>query len=166
MSGILRMATRGMAARGRTESESMARETGEPSPHQIEQVAATASGTGPATRNKSHNESKITRDNLLDMLAEQRKLVQQLIGHEVRPQATTELAVRPSKTFRMIDPAPFCGGADDLDRFLTQIKRLFKSHPQHFPRGAPDQVKFPRILEGERRRGLAEDSDDPPEPVG
>jgi hypothetical protein len=134
------MATRGMTVRVKTESKSTARETGEPSSHQIEQEAITASGTGPATHNESHNESEITRDDLLDMLAEQRKLVQQLIEHQTRPQTTTELAVRPS--FRMIDPAPFCGGADDLDRFLTQIKRLFKLHPQHFPRGAPDQVDY------------------------
>jgi hypothetical protein len=46
------------------------------------------------------------------------------------------------KPFKMREQAPLCGGADDLDRFLTHVKRLFKSHPQPFLRCKPDQVEY------------------------
>jgi hypothetical protein len=59
----------------------------------------------------------------------------------VLPVAPMALVTHP-KPFKMRNPAPFCGGADDLDRFLTHVKRLFKSHPQQFPRGEPDQVEY------------------------
>jgi hypothetical protein len=138
------MVTRASTARRRTASESTARETGESSSQQIEQKAATASETGPATR----PESEVTRENLLDMITQQRKLVEQLLEHQTRPQ-TTELAVRtPTKAFRMNDPAPFCGGADDLDRFLTQLELLFESNDQYFVRGDLDKVQYASSLLG------------------
>jgi hypothetical protein len=111
-------------------------------------------------------------------MAEQRASIAQLETMESRqlPANSNVLPVAPMapaahpRSFKMRNPAPFCGGADDLDRFLTHVKRLFKSHPQQFPRGESDQVEYaielPRILEGKCRRELAEDTDDPSEPVG
>jgi hypothetical protein len=58
----------------------------------------------------------------------------------VLPIASMALATHP-KPFIMRNPAPFCGGADNLDPFLTHLKRLFKSHPEQFPRCEPDQVE-------------------------
>jgi hypothetical protein len=73
------MVTRASTARRRTASESTARETGEPSSQQIEQEAATANETGPATDTRP--ESEVTREDLLDMIAQQHKLVEQLLEH-------------------------------------------------------------------------------------
>jgi hypothetical protein len=58
---------------------SLHRETGEPSSQQIEQEAATASETGPVMR----PESEVTREDLLDMITQQRKLVEQLLEHQM-----------------------------------------------------------------------------------
>jgi hypothetical protein len=147
------MATRGMSAHGRTGSESMARETGEPGSHQIEQEAATASVTGPAT----HNESEITHHDLLDMLAEKRKLlvVQQLIEHQVRPQATAELAVRPSKAFRILhhsvaEPTIWIASSHRSSDSSTALSASC-------PGSGGVRNWLPRTLEGEHRQGLAED---------
>jgi hypothetical protein len=57
------MVTRGSAARGRTASESTARETGESSAHRID---------------KKHASIPRSRGDIQDMLAEQRKLTEQL----------------------------------------------------------------------------------------
>ena len=52
------------------------------------------------------------------------------------------------KTFKMKDPAKFCRGADNLDRFITQIKRLFKTHSQHFTQDDSDKVQYAIDLPG------------------
>jgi hypothetical protein len=134
------MATSGLTARAITASDLTIRETGESSEQQIEQEAATGSGTGPTTQVKS----EITHEDLLDMLAEQRHVVRQLIDHQTRPQATAELAVGPPQAslFKMRDPAPFCGGSAELERFLGQLKMNFESHRHQFPGGDPDKVQY------------------------
>jgi hypothetical protein len=48
---------------------------------------------------------------------------------------------------KLVDPARFCGGARDLDRFLTQIRRRFETHPQQFQNEA-DQVDYALSLLG------------------
>jgi hypothetical protein len=152
MSGIARMVTRASTARRRTASDSTARETGEPSSQQIKQEAATASETGPATR----PESEITREDLLNMITQRRKLVEQLLEHQTRPQ-TTELAVRtPTKAFRMKNLAPLCGGADNLDGFLTQLELLFKSNDQYFVRSALNKVQYASSLLGSGKENVDE----------
>jgi hypothetical protein len=136
MSGIARMVTRGSAARGRTASESTARETGESS----------ASASARQIEKEARVDSEVTPGDMQDVLAEQRAFIQELVEKQASMQAQLEamasrqlpanvLPVAPlapaanPKPFNMRNPAPFCGGADDLDRFLTHIKRLFKSHP-------------------------------------
>jgi hypothetical protein len=54
----------------------------------------------------------------------------------------------PAAIFRMRDPAKFCGGAAELERFLTQLELLFESHDRHFPRGDPDKVQYATSLLG------------------
>jgi hypothetical protein len=48
----------------------------------------------------------------------------------------------PAALFKMRDPAPFCGGPAELERFLGQIKMNFESHGHQFPRGDPDKVQY------------------------
>ena len=47
----------------------------------------------------------------------------------------------------MIDPAKFCGGAQDLDRFLAQLKCRFTIHSRLF-HGEADQVDYALFLLG------------------
>jgi hypothetical protein len=153
------MATRASASRGRTESESTTRNT---AGHQ-------GTSTGSATR----GDSEITRADLQDMIAEQRKLIQLLVEQQASTNARldraesnrppTVLPVAPSppqpastKVFKTIDPTQFCGGAGDLDRFITQIKLLFRSHAQHFPCGDPDQVQYAMGLVGSWKENVDE----------
>jgi hypothetical protein len=118
-------------------------------------------------------ESTITAEDVQDMLAEQRRQFRQLqdemeaVRAELhdekeanrRHRSTTVLPIREpppsstpqptsSKVFKMKDPAKFCGGAIQLDRFLTQVKLLFVSHGIHFPRGDPDKVQYAMGLLG------------------
>ena len=39
----------------------------------------------------------------------------------------------PSMIVKRIDPAPFCGGASELDAFLSQLHQKFRSHSESFP---------------------------------
>jgi hypothetical protein len=164
MSGIVRMVTRGSAARGTPAFESTARETGEPTVQHIEQEASTAG---------SMKESEVTQADLQDLIAEQRKFTQvvleKLAASEARQAAMdaqldraesraprpfpslTEYSVAqspppeppiPAAIFRMRDPAKFCGGAGELERFLTQLELVFELHGRHFPRGDPDKVQY------------------------
>jgi hypothetical protein len=75
------MVTRGSAARGRTASESTARETGESSAHQID---------------KARVDSEVTRGDMQDMLAEQRKLTGNCStrGASIRAEIRAELLRR------------------------------------------------------------------------
>jgi hypothetical protein len=141
------MATRGSTARQRTASESTARNTGE------------SSASARQIENEARVDSEVTPGDTEDVMANQRAYIQELVEKQAAMQARLEamesrqlpanvLPVAPMapvthpKPFKMRNPAPFCGGADDLDRFLTHVKRLFKSHPQQFPRGEPDQVEY------------------------
>jgi hypothetical protein len=147
MSGIARMATRGSTARQRTASDSTARNTGE------------SSASARQIENEARVDSEVTPGDTEDVMANQRAYIQELVGKQAAMQARLEaiesrqlpanvLPVAPmapathAKPFKMRNPAPFCGGADNLNRFLTHVKRLFKSHPQQFPRGEPDQVEY------------------------
>jgi len=47
-----------------------------------------------------------------------------------------------SKIFKMVDRLPYCGGANELDKFLETLRSNFASHTHLFPRGDPDQVKY------------------------
>jgi hypothetical protein len=163
------MATRGSTARQRTASESTARGTGEPSARQIENEARVDSEVTPGdTEDVMANQRAFIQElvekqaamqaemaeqqaSMQAEMAEQRASMQaQLEAMESRqpPANSNVLPVAPMapaahpRPFKMRNPAPFCGGADDLDRFLTHVKRLFKSHPQQFPRGEPDQVEY------------------------
>jgi hypothetical protein len=141
------MATRGSTARQRTASDSTARNTGE------------SSASTRQIENEARVDSEVTPGDTEDVMANQRAYIQELVEKQAAMQARLQamesgqlpanvLPVAPMapathpKPFKMRNPAPFCGGADDLDRFLTHVKRLFKSHPQQFPRGEPDQVEY------------------------
>jgi hypothetical protein len=84
-------------------------------------------------------------------MAEQRASMQaQLEGIESRqpPANLNVLPVAPlapaaqSNLFKMRDPAPFCGGPAELERFLGGNKMNFESHGHQFPRGDPDKVQY------------------------
>jgi hypothetical protein len=111
-------------------------------------------------------DSEITRADLVDMLKVQREMLQQatldrqalmedrqslrdtilaLSAKTATP--TTELPIRTTTARKMVDPAKFCGGAQDLDRFLTQLKHRFKTQPHQF-HGDADQVDYALSLLG------------------
>jgi hypothetical protein len=50
----------------------------------------------------------------------------------------------------MRDPAKFCGGAAELERFLTSLELLFELHDRHFPPGDSDRVQYATSLLGTR----------------
>jgi hypothetical protein len=54
----------------------------------------------------------------------------------------------PAAIFQIRDPAKFCGGAAELERFLTQLELLFESNNRHSPRGDPDKVQYATSLLG------------------
>ena len=56
------------------------------------------------------------------------------------PTTTTEVPVRTAAR-KMIDPAKFCGGAQDLDHFLSQFKHHFNTQSHQFY-GEADQVDY------------------------
>ena len=43
---------------------------------------------------------------------------------------------------KMVDPARYCGGAKELDRFLDALRSNINSHGHLFARGGPDHVKY------------------------
>jgi len=83
--------------------------------------------------------SEITRANLIDIIAEQRSMLQR--RNELMQ---TTLAARRKKTevFAMVDPAYYCGGAPQLDRFSNQLRMNFNSHEHLFLRGDADRVHY------------------------
>ena len=173
MSGIARMVTRGSAARGTPASESTARETGESSAQQIEQEASTAGGMKQSEVTQADLQDMIAEQRKFTQV-----VLEKLAASEARQAATdarldraesrapcpssslTEYSVArspppqppipaaPAAIFRMRDPAKFCGGAAELERFLTQLELLFESHDRHFPRGDPDNVQYATSLLG------------------
>ena len=56
--------------------------------------------------------------------------------------APTSAPPIPLETFKMIDPAPFCGGANEREHYLTALRLNFKSHRPLFPRGDADYVRY------------------------
>jgi hypothetical protein len=165
------MATRGSTARQRTVSESTARNTGESSAsaRQIEKEARVDSEVTPGdTEDVVANQRAFIQElverqaAMQDEMAEQRASMQaemaeqrasmqaQLEAIESRqpPANLNVLPVAPlapaaqSNLFKMRDPAPFCRGPAELERFLGQIKMNFESHGHQFPRGDPDKVQY------------------------
>jgi hypothetical protein len=164
------MVTRGSAARGTPASESTARETGESSAQQIEQEASTAGGTKESEVTQADLQDMIAEQRkftqvVLEKLAasearhwqvatdarldraESRapprpssSLTEYSVARSPPPQPP--IAAAPAAIFRMRDPAKFCGGAAELERFLIQLELLFESHDRHFPRGDPDKVQY------------------------
>jgi hypothetical protein len=53
-----------------------------------------------------------------------------------------QIAAASTKVFKMTDPDKFCGGAIELDAFISHLKRNFASHRSLFPRGDPDKVQY------------------------
>jgi hypothetical protein len=164
------MVTRGSAARGTPASESTARETGESSAQQIEQEASTASGTKESEVTQADLQDMIAEQRKFTQV-----VLEKLAASEARQAATdarldraesraprpfsslTEYSIArspppqppiPAAIFRMRDPAKFCDGAAELERFLTQLELLFESHDRHFPRGDPDKVQYTTGLLG------------------
>jgi hypothetical protein len=169
MSGIARMATCGSTAHQRTVSELTARDTGESSAsaRQIEKEARVDSEVTPGnTEDVVANQRAFIQqlvekqaamqDEMVEQrasmqveMAEQRALMQaQLEAIESRQPPANVLPVAPlapaarSNLLKMKDPAPFCGGPTELERFLRHIRVNFESHGHQFPRGYPDKVQY------------------------
>jgi hypothetical protein len=51
----------------------------------------------------------------------------QLLQNQAKPVATTE------RSYKMIDPEKYCGGAEELETFLAALRTRFNAHSQLFP---------------------------------
>jgi hypothetical protein len=100
--------------------------------------------------------SDASRDDLMRMLVEanlqaardreQATFDRQAFQNAMLATKTTDTATRAIQR-KLVDPAKFCGGARDLDRFITQLRRRFETHPQQFQNEA-DQVDYAVSLLG------------------
>jgi len=102
--------------------------------------------------------SKITEDNQMDMLEQNRMLLKLLFEpqaewNEERTRMLTELdhsrtinrqehPGNQSRIMKMIDRLQYCGGVREPDKFLETLTSNFASHNHLFPGGDPDQVKY------------------------
>jgi hypothetical protein len=171
------MVTRGSAARGTPASDSTARETGKSCAQQIEQEASTAGGTkeseitqadlqdmiaeqrkftqvvleklAASEARQAATDARLDRAKSRAPLRSSPSLTEYSVAQSPPPQPPIPAApAAPAAIFRMRDPAKFCGGAAELERFLTQLELLFESHDRHFPRGDPDKVQYATSLLG------------------
>src|SRR5215204_265660 len=44
--------------------------------------------------------------------------------------------------YKMVDPDRYCGGANELDNFISHLQQNFESHTSLFPRGGIDKVNY------------------------
>jgi hypothetical protein len=51
-------------------------------------------------------------------------------------------AAKTARKFKMVDPPKFCGGAKDLDNFLSHLRQNFRTHEGQFPGGDEDKVTY------------------------
>jgi hypothetical protein len=167
------MVTHGSASRGTPASESTARETRESSAQEIEQEASTAGGTMESEVTQADLQDMIAEQRKFTQVVPEK-----LAASEARQAATdarldraesraprpspslTEYSVArspppqpsipaaPAAIFRMRDPAKFCGGAAELQRFRTQLELLIELHDRHFLRVDPDMVQYATSLLG------------------
>lgn len=107
---------------------------------EIEQLVTDAASGKQAKQAKTKdaddaNLSGLTKADLLDMLNAQKEMLHEtILAHTAQnaaanaavSAATTTLPIRVA-TRKMIDPTKFRGGAQDLDRFLSQLKHRFNT---------------------------------------
>jgi hypothetical protein len=46
------------------------------------------------------------------------------------------------KIFKMVDPVQYCGGAQEIDKFLQSLRWNFDGHKHLFPKGCCYRVKY------------------------
>ena len=46
------------------------------------------------------------------------------------------------RKYKMLDPTKYCGGTDELNSFLAELRDNFRSHEKHFPDGDVDKVAY------------------------
>jgi hypothetical protein len=129
--------------------------------YDIERSSSPAAGPTSAEKGKGKatNQSPqpdTSRDDLMRMLVEanvqaardreQAALDRQAFQNALLATKTTDTGSKAIQR-KLVDPAKFCGGARDLDRFITQLRRRFETHPQQFQNEA-DQVDYAVSLLG------------------
>ena len=123
--------------------------------HEIEQLVTDAANKGKQTQARGQdadtdaNLSGLTKADLVEIIKAQKDMLRDTIlaltANRVSTVAT-ELPIRTAAS-KMIDPAKFYGGAQDLDRFLSQLKYRFNIQSHQFQNEA-DQVDYAISLLG------------------
>jgi hypothetical protein len=119
---------------------------------EIESLVSDAANKGKGKERE--NDSEITRADLMDMLQMQKDMLRQstLESQSLREtiiamaKPATELPIRATSR-KLVDPAKYCGGAQDLDRFITQLRHRYKTQPHQF-HGDDDKVDYALSLLG------------------
>ena len=89
------------------------------------------------------NLSGLTKADLVEMIQAQKDMLRDIILALTTNRASTAATGLPIHTAarKMIDPAKLYGGAQDLDRFLSQLKHCFNIQSHQFQDEA-DQVDY------------------------
>ena len=77
----------------------------------------------------------------LNQIAEELRQMQERPAPVPAP-VTAAVPAVPAKMFKLIDLTPFCGGAEELERYLTSLRINFESHRHLFPRGSTDYIRY------------------------
>jgi len=75
--------------------------------------------------------AKTTAQAALDRQSFQNALLAMQAQAQVQPAKNTTSTTKTIQR-KLVDPGKYCGGPRDLDRFLTQLRRRYETHPQQF----------------------------------
>jgi hypothetical protein len=122
----------------------------------IESLVSEAASKGKG-REEREKDSEITRADLFDMLQMQKEMLrastlesqslrETILAMAKPAPAAAEAPIRTTSR-KLVDPAKYCGGAQDLDRFITQLRHRYKTQPHQF-HGDDDKVDYALSLLG------------------
>lgn len=75
-----------------------------------------------------------SNDALVQLLREQQALTRAMIEQqELSRTAFEQRSEEKTKKYKMVDPKPFCGGAAELDDFISSVEKNFDTHAHLFP---------------------------------
>jgi len=79
---------------------------------------------------------------MCDMLEQQRKLIKSLLQNaEMKSKDPTSWNAKDK--FKVTHPKHYCGGAQELETFLSSLRSNFRTHTHLVPFGNTDKVQYP-----------------------
>jgi len=85
--------------------------------------------------------SEVTMADMQDMLEQQRMLVELLFQNaDMKPNDPE--SPNPKDKFKVTHPKRYCGGAQELETFLSALPLNFRTHNHLFPGGDTDKVQY------------------------